>query len=143
MLDTIVRPDQGPQTDPVGPPVALPGPEPVTLVPVLSGGADPRPIGAYVLAHGTVRYRPAFDAREVLVAAVIALAVTAVAVTRRRRPTVGTIHMGPGGWVSLKGVPAPALTPTHRPLWARALRARRLVIEPPPSRRRSRCARPS
>jgi hypothetical protein len=141
MLDTIVRPDQRPQTDPVGPPVTLTSPEPVTLVPVVRG--DARPIGAYVIARGTVRYRPAFDVREVLAAAVLAVAVTAVAVTRRRHPAVRTIQMGPGGWVSLKGVPAPALTPTGRPWWARVLRARRLVIEPPTSRRRRSCARPS
>ncbi|BCB83022.1 hypothetical protein [Phytohabitans suffuscus] len=132
MLDTIVRPDQGPQTDPVGPPVTLPGPEPVTLVPVLRG--DARPIGAYAISHGTVHYRPAYDLRDILVT--VAVVAATVAVTRRRRPAIGTIHMGPGGWVSLKGVPAPPLTP-GRPWWARLLRARRLVVEPPTARRRT------
>ncbi|GAA4473890.1 hypothetical protein [Phytohabitans houttuyneae] len=129
MLDTIVRPDQGPQTDPVGPPVTLPGPEPTILVPVLRGGAVPRPIGAYVVGRGTVHYRPAFDVREILAAATVVAAVTAVAVSRRGRPAVGSVHMGPGGWVSIKGVPAPALRPSGRPWWARLLRARRLVVE--------------
>jgi len=143
MLDTIVRPDQGPQADPVGPPVTLAGPDPVTLIPVLRGGADPRPIGAYVLSHGTVRYRPVIDLREVLAAVAMVAACAAVAVSRRHRPAIGAVHMGPGGWVSLKGVPAPGLTPTHRPWWARLLRARRLVIEPPTSSRRRSCARRS
>jgi len=139
MLDTIVRPDQGPRADPVGPPVTLTGPEPVTLMPVLRG--DARPVGAYVLSHGTVHYRPVVDVREVL--AIAALAIVAVAVTRRRRPVIGSLHMGHGGWVSLKGVPAPALKPDSRPWWARILRARRLVIEPTTARRRTSCARPS
>ncbi|MDQ7904020.1 hypothetical protein RB614_05725 [Phytohabitans sp. ZYX-F-186] len=138
MLDTIVRPDQGPATEPVGPPVALAGSEPVTLVPVLRGYA--RPIGAYVIARGNVHYRPAYDLREVLAA--VAVVAAAVAFTRRRRPAIGAVHMGPGGWVSLKGVPAPALT-ADRPWWARLLRARRLVLETPTRTRRRRCARPS
>ncbi|MEQ4304687.1 hypothetical protein ABNF97_25460 [Plantactinospora sp. B6F1] len=141
MLHTIPRPGQGTRPDTVGPPVGLIGPEPVTLVPVVRGGT--RPIGAYVLAGGTARYRPAFDVREVLAAVVFAAAVTAVAASRRSGPSVGSIRMGPGGWVSLKGVPAPALTPTRRPWWARVLRARRLVVERSEPRRRRPCARPS
>ncbi|MFY1671504.1 hypothetical protein ACN27G_16250 [Plantactinospora sp. WMMB334] len=136
MLDTVTRPDQGRRADPPGQPVTLAGPEPVILVPVVRGGSVPRPIGAWVLTHGTVRYRPAVDLREVLGAAVLVAAVTAVAVTRRRPPAVGAIRMGHGGWVSLKGVPAPALTAGRRPWWARVLRARRLVVERPTRRPR-------
>ncbi|MDG4786700.1 hypothetical protein O7626_12290 [Micromonospora sp. WMMD1102] len=119
------------QNTPVGPPVELGRPEPVTLVPVVRGRTHPRPVGAYLLAGGTVRYRPAFDV-EALAAVVLAAAVvTAVVVRRRPAPAVGGIRMGPGGWVSLKGVPAPGLTSAGRPWWARILRAHRLVVEPP------------
>jgi hypothetical protein len=141
MLDTVVRPMETVPANAVGPPIELPGPQRVLLVPVIRGGADPRPIGAYVLADGKVRYRPALDVHEVLAATLAAVTIAAIALARRRRPAIGAIHMGPGGWVSLKGIPAPALTSTHRPWWARALRARRLVVEP--SARRQQCARRS
>lgn len=129
-MDAAVSAPAGPAA--VGPAVELPGPRPVILVPVASGD---RAVGAYVLSDGMVRYQPVVDLRQVLSVALAAVAVTAlgagVAVGRRRVPAVGTVTMGPGGWVSLKGVTAPALRSGHaaRPFWARLLRARRLVVE--------------
>ncbi|MEH0843761.1 hypothetical protein V6U81_15360 [Micromonospora sp. CPCC 205711] len=117
---------------PVGPVLELPGTPPAALVPVTRDG---RAVGAFVLAGGQVRYRSVTDPDQVLAAAAGALAVAlltaGVAVVARRRPAaIGAVTMGPGGWVSLKGSPAPALRPARRrPWWARLLRARRLVVE--------------
>ncbi|MBY8875230.1 hypothetical protein K7640_25695 [Micromonospora sp. PLK6-60] len=117
---------------PVGPVLELPGTPAAALVPVTRDG---RAVGAFVLAGGRVRYRSVPDPDQVLAAAVGAVAVavltTAVAVLGRRRPpAIGTVTMGPGGWVSLRGsrLPAPR-SAAPRPWWARALRARRLVVE--------------
>jgi hypothetical protein len=95
---------------------------------------DGRIVGAYVLSGDTVRYRPVVDMQDVVSATAAVAAIAAVGATvaavRRRVPTVGAVRMGPGGWVSFKGTSAPALRPSgRRPWWARALRARRLVVE--------------
>ncbi|WFE56692.1 hypothetical protein [Micromonospora sp. WMMD712] len=118
----------------VGPVLVLPGAAPAAVVPVARDG---RPVGAFVLAGGRVRYRTLADPDRVLAAATGALAVglvtaaVAVVASRRRPPAIGTVRMGPGGWVSLRGVRAPALRPTGpRPWWAHVLRAHRLVIAP-------------
>nr|MDT0660365.1 hypothetical protein [Micromonospora sp. DSM 115978] len=124
---------------PVGPAVTLPGGPggAVTLIPVHRDG---RAVGAYLVGDGAVRYRPVVDVDQVLGAALAALAVTAAATAviagRRRSPAIGAVTMGPGGWISLKGVSSPALRATRRarreagrPWWARLLRARRLVVE--------------
>jgi hypothetical protein len=113
--------------------VALNGPRGrVSLVPVRWDG---RTVGAFVVSDGRVRFRPVIDADQVIsavtaVAAIAALGAS-VAAARRRSPAIGAVTMGPGGWVSLKGVSAPSLRPakTRRPWWARVLRAHRLVIE--------------
>ncbi|WFE66607.1 hypothetical protein [Micromonospora sp. WMMD714] len=116
---------------PVGPVLPLPGPADAALVPVTRDG---RAVGAFVLADGRVRYRalPAPD-RVLATAAgvtVVALVTAGVAVVARRRPpAIGTVTMGPGGWVSLRGARVPALRPaTPRPWWARLLGAQRLVV---------------
>ncbi|WP_431977752.1 hypothetical protein [Micromonospora haikouensis] len=118
----------------VGPVLVLPGTSPAAVVPVARDG---RPVGAFVLAGGRVRYRSLVDPDRLLAAAAGALAVglvtaaVAVAAGRRRPPAIGTVRMGPGGWVSLRGVRAPALRSTApRPWWAHVLRARRLMIAP-------------
>jgi hypothetical protein len=51
------------------------------------------------------------------------------AVAVRRRPAIGTVTMGPGGWVSLKRAGAPPLRSAPRPWWAHVLKAHRLVVE--------------
>jgi hypothetical protein len=117
---------------PVGTPIELPGPRSVTLVPVHRDG---HAVGAYVVCDGVVRYRPVVDLEQILSAALAAVAITALAAglaaARRRGPAIGAVTMGPGGWVSLKGVAAPTLRPSRadRPWWARLLRARRLMVD--------------
>jgi hypothetical protein len=116
---------------PIGPVLELPGTPAAALVPVTHAG---RPIGAFVLSQGRVRYRRVVDPDQLVAAAAGAFAVAvltaAVAVTARRRPpAIGAVTMGPGGWVSLRGVRPPTLRPADRPWWARVLRARRLVVE--------------
>ncbi|MGW1488605.1 hypothetical protein [Micromonospora parva] len=129
----VPEPPTAPVTGaPVGPVLELPGTPASALVPVVRDG---RAVGAYVLSGGQVRYRPVTDPDRLLAAATgaFALAVLTAAVAvvgRRKPPAIGAVTMGPGGWVSLRGVRAPALRPaTPRPWWARALRAHRLIVE--------------
>jgi hypothetical protein len=106
-------------------------PEAVTLVPVRSGE---REIGAYAVSPGGVVFVPAVDVSRIVAAAVGAATAMTVAVSIaaavRRRPAIGTVTMGPGGWVSLKrtGMP-PMRAAGRRPWWAHLLGARRLVIQ--------------
>jgi hypothetical protein len=115
--------DQRVLTDP------LPGR--VSVIPVTDGD---RPVGAWIVTKDSAVFRPVVDVSRLVDAAVglatIAAITTATAAMVRRRPTIGTITMGPGGWVSLKNTRRPALrSGDHRPWWARILRARRLVPE--------------
>lgn len=124
-------PAPAPPPGPVGPVLELPGTPAAALVPVTHRG---RPIGAFVLDRGRVRYRRVIDPDQFVAAAagafaVAALTATVAVVARRRPPAINSVRMGPGGWVSLRGAPAPALTPARRPWWTRLLRARRLVVE--------------
>ncbi|MET7401617.1 hypothetical protein ABZS66_49875 [Dactylosporangium sp. NPDC005572] len=108
-----------------------------TVVVVLDDrhGRRARPVAAVaVRADGTVRVAPVVDVQRLALYAVAAAALTAAGAAltlRGRGPSIRTVHMGPGGWVSLKGTPAPPLraAPARRPWWARLLRARRLVVE--------------
>ncbi|MDI5943877.1 hypothetical protein QLR68_38275, partial [Micromonospora sp. DH15] len=129
----------GPEAGPRGggqgaPALGRPGASPAVVVPVARDG---RPVGAFVLAGGRVRYRALVDPDQVLAAAAGALAVglvtaaVAVVAGRRRPPAIGTVRMGPGGGGSLRGVRAPALRSTApRPWWAHVLRAHRLPASP-------------
>lgn len=129
--DSTDRPAPGlADTDRMGAVIELAGPPAVTLVPVSRHG---RPVGAYVLSGGAVCYRPVVDLDRVLSTALAAVAVGALGVGAatwlRRPPAVGRVTMGPGGWISLKGLPAPALRGhDDRPWWARLLRAHRLEV---------------
>ena len=102
----------------------------VTVIPVRHGD---REIGAYVIGSDTARFVPAVDATRIVVASLAtATAMTtalSIAVAVRRRPAIGTVTMGPGGWVSLKRAPAPPLRPARRPWRAHVLKAHRLVVE--------------
>ncbi|GAA4964240.1 hypothetical protein [Actinoplanes utahensis] len=111
-------------------PVAL---DHLTVVPIRHGR---KTVGAYVMTPEGIRFQPAVDVTRIVVTALTAVALTAVtiavAVAVRRPSAIRSVTMGPGGWVSLKGMPVPpmrgAAVPA-RPWWARALRARRLVAE--------------
>ncbi|MBQ0988732.1 hypothetical protein [Micromonospora sp. H61] len=97
-----------------------------TVTPVRRGD---REIGAYIDG----RFVPAVDATTVALAALATAAVATAAVSAglamRRRPAIGTVTMGPGGWISLKHTGRPPLraASTSRPWWAHLLRAHRLV----------------
>ncbi|ATO13715.1 hypothetical protein CO540_07670 [Micromonospora sp. WMMA2032] len=109
----------------VGPVLELPGTPGAALVPVTCSG---RPVGAFVLADGRVRYRRVVDPDQLVAAATGAFAVAALTAavalwSRRRPPAVGTVTMGPGGWLSLRGASIPRPRPDDRPWWARLLRA--------------------
>ncbi len=105
-----------------------------------------RPLGGYVGADPSVP-RCAVDVTRLALAALCTVAVSVVAVSAavalRRRPVIGAVTMGPGGWISLKGTGVPPLREASpRPWWARVLRAHRLEVRPSgcraarPSRRR-------
>ncbi|WBC15384.1 hypothetical protein O7600_00665 [Micromonospora sp. WMMA1998] len=109
----------------VGPVLELPGTPGAALVPVTCSG---RPVGAFVLADGRVRYHRVVDPDQLVTAATGAFAVAALTAavalwSRRRPPAVGSVTMGPGGWLSLRGASIPRPRPEDRPWWARLLRA--------------------
>jgi hypothetical protein len=96
----------------------------VGVIPVMAGD---REVGAWITGPGGTVYRPVIDvtwlAGAVLAAAAVAVAATAAA---RPRTAIGRVTMGPGGWVSLKGLPRPRMqAEPERPLWARLLGADR------------------
>jgi hypothetical protein len=106
-------------------------PDRVTLHPVRHGD---REIGAYVIGPQGATFVPAVDSTAIALAALAgATAMTiavSIATTVRRRPAIGTVTMGPGGWVSLRRTGAPPLrAATPRPWWAHLLRAHRLIVQ--------------
>lgn len=123
-----LRPPDGVLTDA---PVTATGQ--TVVVPVGRADGCGRPVAVVIADHDGVRYRPVVDIERLAWCAVTASALAAAAVVAagaaRRRPAIGSVSMGPGGWVSLKGAPLPPLRPAERrPWWARLLRARRLVV---------------
>ncbi|GGN50892.1 hypothetical protein FHR83_008830 [Actinoplanes campanulatus] len=96
-----------------------------------------REIGAYATGPDGTVFVPAVDVTTIAVAALGAAALIATAVSAgvavRRPPAVGSVTMGPGGWVSLRRSTAPALRAVrssgHRPWWAGLLGAHRLVVQ--------------
>jgi hypothetical protein len=58
------------------------------------------------------------------------LIATAAVAAVRRRPAIGAVTMGPGGWVSVKRSACPPLRDgSPRPWWARLIGAHRLVVK--------------
>jgi hypothetical protein len=100
-----------------------------------------RPLGAFVVRRGRVRWHPAVDLTKVITTAEIVVGGVLIARRLAARPSgaKALVTMGPGGWVSMKGgamavrpaergwhrqgtrPPAPART--RRPWWARLLAA--------------------
>jgi len=112
----------------------------VAIVPMHRRGSRGQvPVGVYLVSTDRLRYVPAVDVGRIgsLVAATCVSACAAAAVAAiARRPAVGPVTMGPGGWVSVRGARggSPSLRPggrgRRRPWWAGLLRVRRLVVEP-------------
>jgi hypothetical protein len=101
------------------------------LIPVRRGE---REIGVFAVGPDRITFVPAVDVTAVVLASMTVASVTAVAfalgIARRRPPAIGTVTMGPGGWLSLKRAAAPPLRAAAepRPWWAHLLRAHRLVV---------------
>lgn len=102
--------------------------------------AGRRPMGAFVLRDGRVRWHPVVDVTRVLTTAEIMIGGVLIARHLAARPSAAkaAVTMGPGGWVSMKGgvmAVRPAqrawrrTRPTEtgplprRPWWARLLAA--------------------
>ena len=103
-----------------------------------------RPLGAFVVRNGRVRWRPALDVTKVVTTAEVVVGGVIIARQLASRPSgaKALVTMGPGGWVSMKGgamsvrpakrawFPRRAATrpaaPTRRPWWARLLSAQAL-----------------
>ena len=103
----------------------------ITVIPVMDGD---RQVGAWLVGPATATYRPVVDVTRLAGAALAtagAIAVAAaVAATARRRPAIGAVTMGPGGWVSVKRSACPPLRDgSPRPWWARLIGAHRLVVK--------------
>jgi hypothetical protein len=101
-----------------------------------------RPMGAFVLRNGRVRWHPAVDLTRVITTAEVMVGGVLIARRLAARPSAAKarVTMGPGGWVSMKGgvmavrpaergwrrrrssTPA-AVQRTRRPWWARLLAA--------------------
>jgi hypothetical protein len=105
-----------------------------------------RPLGAFVVRDGRLRWHPVLDLTRVVTTAEIAVGAVLVARRLAARPSgaKALVTMGPGGWVSMKGgamavrpaergwrrrppahAPAPD-TRSRRPWWARLLSAKTL-----------------
>jgi hypothetical protein len=105
--------------------------------------AGNRPMGAFVVRNGRVRWHPAVDVTRIITTAEVVVGGVLIARKLAQRPgsAKALVTMGPGGWVSMKGGvmavrpaerawrrrrPAPAVAPTGRPWWARLLSAKAL-----------------
>jgi len=99
-----------------------------------------RPMGAFVLRDGRVRWHPAVDVTKVITTAELVVGGVMVARRLAARPSAAkaAVVMGPGGWVSMKGGvmavrparrawrrtrPATRGPLPRRPTWARLLSA--------------------
>jgi hypothetical protein len=105
--------------------------------------AGSRPIGAFVMRNGRVRWHPAVDWTRVITTAEVMVGGVLIARRLAARPSAAKarVTMGPGGWVSMKGgvmavrpaergwrrrrssASAAAAPRTRRPWWARLLAA--------------------
>jgi hypothetical protein len=101
-----------------------------------------RPMGAFVVRGGRVRWHPAVDWTRVITTAELMVGGAVIARRLAARPSAAKarVTMGPGGWVSMKGgvmavrpaergwrrrrgSPSAAAPRTRRPWWARLLAA--------------------
>jgi hypothetical protein len=101
-----------------------------------------RPLGAFVVRDGRVRWHPVVDVTRVITTAELVVGGVLIARRLAARPSgaKALVTMGPGGWVSMKGGamavrpaergwrrrrnhPAAPAGRTRRPWWARLLSA--------------------
>jgi hypothetical protein len=93
------------------------------VVPVQRG----RTIGVLVVAGDGTRWQRTVDVEGLARFGIVAAAAVGVAAAvRRPSARVGPLSMGPGGWVSFRGFPAPK-GERRRPWWAVLLRAHRVT----------------
>ena len=116
--------DVGQPFDPVIPVVRPP-------LPILRGRSG-RTVGVVVEDREGTRWQPTPDVEGLVrlgIAAVVAVALPVGVAAAMRRPTarVDRLSMGPGGWVSFKGFPAPKGRRERRPWWAGLLGAHRVT----------------
>lgn len=118
----------GPAREGVPPgPVVLPGAlravGPGIVVPSRRG----RPLGVLVDEPTGLRWQRIVDVEGLVRLGILAAAAVGMA-SAAHRPSarVDRLSMGPGGWVSFKGFPAPKARGDRRPWWARLLRAHRV-----------------
>jgi hypothetical protein len=107
--------------------------EQVEPVPVVVPCGPDATVGVFVVGAGRTAFRPAVDVQRLARYGVVATALVAAAAVGvaalRRPPAIGSVRMGHGGWISVKGAPLPALrSAAPRPWWARLLRARELAV---------------
>src|SRR4051794_41785970 len=67
--------------------------------------AGSRPLGAFVVRDGRVRWHPVVDLTKVITTAEIMVGGVLIArrLAARPRSAKALVTMGPGGWVSMKG----------------------------------------
>ncbi len=99
-----------------------------------------RPLGAFVVREGRVRWHPVVNLTKVITTAEIMVGGVLIARRLAARPSAAkaNVTMGPGGWVSMKGgvmavrpaergwrrsSPSEAVPRSRRPWWARLLAA--------------------
>ena len=89
-----------------------------------------RPMGAFVVRDGRVRWHPVVDVTKVITTAELVVGGVLVARRLAARPSgaKALVTMGPGGWVSMKGG-AMAVRPARR-LWRRSSPAAPLPRRP-------------
>lgn len=96
---------------------------PPAVVPVERGRG--RTIGVLVTDGEGTRWQRTMDVEGLARLGIVAAAAVGVAAAvRRPSARVDRLSMGPGGWVSFRGFPAPK-GERHRPWWAVLLRAHR------------------
>jgi hypothetical protein len=78
-----------------------------------------RPVGAFVVTDGQVRWHPTVDVTRLVASAQLVVGAVLLAHRLSRRPSATKAHvtMGPGSWVSMKGGSV-AVRPGSRP-WGR------------------------
>ena len=97
-----------------------------------AGMSGRRPLGAFVVRGGRVRWHPVVDLTRVLTTAELVVGGVLIArrLAARPAPTVARVTMGPGGWVSMKGGAMAVRPAAHG--WRRLRHATHPATHPPP-----------